>query len=84
MVRKIILHERTSERILEQIMDVPVPPILEEIAGVMDVPVLRTQEGTVEVIQPISERIHVEVGAAFHRLYEWTVERGKDPNLSHV
>jgi len=27
---------------------------------------------------------HVEVGAAYQRLYEWTVERGKDPDLGRV
>ena len=36
---------------LEQIVEVPVPPILEEIAVVMDVPVLQIQEGVVVVIQ---------------------------------
>ena len=50
---------------LEQIDEVPVPPILEEIVEVMDEPVLQTQEGLVEVIQrtviPVPQVLDVPV-----------------------
>ena len=51
-----------SERVLEKIVDGPVPRILEEIVQAMDAPLTEFQEGIVEVIQfflreRISERI---------------------------
>ena len=51
-------QERVSERILEQIVYVPAPGILEEIVQVTDVPVPQFLEGIVEVIQLVPlERI---------------------------
>ena len=52
---KVIPQEQMAERIMEQIVDVPVPQIPEQI---VDVPVLQIMDGTVEAAKLIpQERI---------------------------